>query len=68
MSDEVVDELHGDLFLCVVAEEVRERVLEDDFDLHPDCKHDHRHVESHENALLSVFGLKLGLDLGDRDE
>ena len=68
LCDEVIDELHSDLLLGVLAEELRVRVLEDDLDLHANGQDNHGHVESHEDALAGVLGLELGLDLGDRDE
>ena len=68
LRDQVIDQFHGDFFLCVFTEKLGVRILKYHFNLHANCQHDHWHVEGHKYSLAGVFWFKFCLDLGDRDE
>ena len=52
-----IDKFHCNFLLSVFTEELWVWILEDDFNLHPDSQDDHRHVESHEDALTCILRL-----------
>ena len=68
LRDQIVDQLHSNLLLCVLTEKFWVGVFEDDFDLHADSQNNHRHVEGHEYTLACILCLKLSLNLSDWDE
>ena len=68
MSDNVIDELHGDFLLCLIREEVRVRVLENDITLDSNGQDNHGHVEGEEFCVTSILFLELSLKLRNCNE
>ena len=68
MSDDVIDQFHGDSLVVGFREELRDRVFEHLLDFDPDGQDNHGHDESDEHLFAGEFAFELALDLSDRNE